>query len=199
MATNNNANYGKADSIDRYSQTGTRAVMRKPLLRQWTTVGDDQTGNTLSDYYLDTEGTTSKLNIHVENKYYWDILGTNCQWYQSGSYTDGSKSVHSYATDGGGRGTYTLPVITNILPYGIAPVGVKNGKSDIYSIKNSENKDRVLNWNLLDADGSVLTNGDAEKETYDVKVTYEQIAKKDEDGNDVKDKMVRFLPKVDML
>lgn len=205
MATNNNANYGKADSIDRYSQTGTRAVMRKPLLRQWTTVGDDQTGNTLSDYYLDTEGTTSKLNIHVENKYYWDILGTNCQWYQSGSYTDGSKSVHSYATDGGGRGTYTLPVITNILPYGIAPVGVKNGKSDIYSIKNSENKDRVLNWNLLDADGSVLTNGDAEKETYDVKVTYEQIAKKDEDGNDVKDKngkvltegryVVRFYPK----
>ncbi len=205
MATNNNANYGKADSIDRYSQTGTRAVMRKPLLRQWTTVGDDQTGNTLSDYYLDTEGTTSKLNIHVENKYYWDILGTNCQWYQSGSYADGSKSVHSYATDGGGRGTYTLPVITNILPYGIAPVGVKNGKSDIYSIKNSKNKDRVLNWNLLDADGSVLTNGDAEKETYDVKVTYEQIAKKDEDGNDVKDKngkvltegryVVRFYPK----
>lgn len=202
-ATNNNANYGKADSIDRYSQTGTRAVMRKPLLRQWTTVGDDQTGNTLSDYYLDTEGTTSKLNIHVENKYYWDILGTNCQWYDSGSYADGSKSVHSYATDGGGRGTYKLPVITNILPYGIAPVGVKDGKSDIYSTKNNENADRVLNWDLLDASGQALT--DNEKETYDVKVTYEQIARKDEDDNVVKDDngktvtegryVVRFYPK----
>lgn len=71
-ATNNDADYGDANCIDRYSQTGTRAVMRKPLLRQWTTTGkDDTTGQSLSDYYLDTEGTTSKLNIHVENKYYW--------------------------------------------------------------------------------------------------------------------------------
>lgn len=203
-ATKNDADYGEANRIDRYSQTGTRAVMRKPLLRQWTTVGDDKSGQTLSDYYLDTEGTTSKLNIHVENKYYWDSLGTNFNYYYNGggNYTEGTKSVHSYATDGGGCGTYSLPVVTNILPYGLAPVGVKDGNSDIYSTKNNENEDRILNWDLLNIDGQPLTN--EEKSNYDVKVTYEQIARKDDDGQDIKENgktvtegryVVRFYPK----
>ena len=200
--TKNNANYGKADSHNRYAQTGTRAVMRKPLLRQWTTVGNDITGHELSDYYVDTEGSNTKLNIHVENKYYWDELGTNCEKYYSNSYTNGTKEKHSYATDGGGRGTYMLPVITNILPYGVAPVGEKNGKNSVYSAKVDENGIRTLSWDLLDTNGKPLST--SEKELYDVKVTYEQIAKVDSDGNKVTDKdgkkvtegryVVRFYP-----
>ena len=204
-ATKNNADYSIARTIDRYSQTGTRAVMRKPLLRQWTTTGDDTTGQTLSQYYLDTEGTTSKLNIHVENKYYWDSLGTNYNYYynRGTNYTNCTKEKHSYATDGGGRGTYSLPIITNILPYGIAPVGTDSAnKSDIYSTSNSQNDSRTLNWKLLDLDGNELTD---EQNSYDVKVTYEKIVRKtsagevvkDENGNEVTEGryVVRFYPK----
>lgn len=205
-ATNNDADYGDANCIERYSQTGTRAVMRKPLLRQWTTTGkDDTTGQSLSDYYLDTEGTTSKLNIHVENKYYWDSLGTNYErYYNDGvNYAECTKEKHSYATDGGGRGTYSLPVITNILPYGIAPVGTDSAnKSDIYSTNNSQNDSRTLNWKLLDLDGNELTN---EQNSYDVKVTYEKIVRKTSAGEVVRDEngkavtegryVVRFYPK----
>lgn len=205
-ATNNDADYGDANCIDRYSQTGTRAVMRKPLLRQWTTTGkDDTTGQSLSDYYLDTEGTTSKLNIHVENKYYWDSLGTNYErYYNDGvNYAECTKEKHSYAIDGGGRGTYSLPVITNILPYGIAPVGTDSAnKSDIYSTNNSQNDSRTLNWKLLDLDGNELTN---EQNSYDVKVTYEKIVRKTSAGEVVRDEngkavtegryVVRFYPK----
>ena len=183
----NNYSYYLANNQDRYSQTGTRAVMRKPLLRQWTTVGDDKTGKTLSDYYLEAEGGQTDFNIHVENKYYYDELGSDWENYYSNSYATGSKEQHSYATDGGSRGTYYLPVVTNILPYGIAPVGVDNssGTSNIgiFSTKANENINRELNWELLNIDGSALTG--SEKDLYDVEVEYIYIPRLDEDGNEV--------------
>lgn len=73
-------------------------------------------------------------------------LGTNYErYYNDGvNYAECTKEKHSYATDGGGRGTYSLPVITNILPYGIAPVGTDSAnKSDIYSTNNSQNVQKL--------------------------------------------------------
>ncbi len=185
-AVNNAYNYKDASDSGRYAQTGTRAVMRKPVLRQWTTVGNDIDGTTVSDYYVNTEVDNVKFNIHVENKYYWDALGTNGGYNSSlvDNYYSITKELHSYATDGGARGAYILPVITNILPYGIAPIGkTAKGEKDVYSTDNSKNSDLTLSWELLGLNGETIDP--AEQELYETSVSYELIQRIDAEGNPV--------------
>ena len=168
------------DSIDRYSsgttmfyaETGTRAVLRKPLVRSWTTisetVGSNETemyGKNVEQYYTETQGEVNWINVHVENNYYWDQYG------YSGSVGirgyNNEKTLHSYGTDGGQKGSLSLPVITNILPYGIVPVAADGSR---YTTDNTKNN-KPLNWELYDKDAT--TNLADQKALYDTEVYYD--------------------------
>ena len=174
VTNNGYTQYAKADKQDLYAQTGTRAVMRKPFVRLWATVGDDLTGATHRQYYTDTEGQINKINIHVENKYWWDQYAPNGE-----SGRGYEKYRHNYEVDGGSRGTLVLPVITNVLPLGITPVAADGS---LYSPDNAANAQKTLDWTLYERDlhpGADVKNiteaPAAEKAKYAVQVTYEQI------------------------
>ncbi|MCU6761032.1 Serine-aspartate repeat-containing protein D precursor [uncultured Roseburia sp.] len=193
--------YGDADKTNLYAQTGTRAVMRKPFVRMWATIGDDVTGNTREDYYTDTEGERNQLNIHVENKYWLDEYAPNAESKYSYQY---SKFVHNYEVDGGSRGTLILPVITNILPYGVVPVA-KDGT--LFSQNNDENAVKELNWTLYQrdltagADVKSVIEAPEEKAKYQGVVTYEQVECQDSQGNSTGQTqgryVVRLIPAAD--
>lgn len=194
--------YADADKNNLYAQTGTRAVMRKPLVRLWTTLGSDLTGNTREDYYTDTEGEANFLNIHVENMYWWDYYALNGR-YLNGAYRY-EKYLHNYEVDGGSRGTLILPVVTNILPYGIVPVA---DDGTLFCEYNAKNAQKTAQWTLYQrsadsgADKSKFKEAADEKEKYEVKVTYEQIELQGEDGTPTGNYegryVVRFIPKAD--
>ena len=173
------------DSIDRYSsgktmfyaETGTRAVLRKPLVRSWATisetVGSNETemyGKNVEQYYTETQGEVNWINVHVENNYYWDQYG------YSGSVGirgyNNEKTLHSYGTDGGQKGSLSLPVITNILPYGIVPVAADGSR---YTTDNTKNN-KPLNWELYDKDAT--TNLADQKALYDTEVYYDASTKR---------------------
>lgn len=179
---NGSYHFTNNDSIGRYSsgttmffaETGTRAVQRKPLVRSWATIsetiGKDETemyGKTVEQYYTETQGEVNWINVHVENNYYWDEYG-----YSGSAGTEGynnEKSLHSYGTDGGQKGSLSLPVITNILPYGIVPVAADGSR---YTTDNDKNN-KPLNWELYDKDATTkLTDQMA---LYDTEVYYDVL------------------------
>ncbi len=137
------------DGVTVYAQTGTHAIMRKPFVRVWNTVSDynksegtvnadgTKTGNTSEaiqvvneDYFVDTETDFRQLNVHVENRYWLNDQPYYFQRYMNtghrygadaGYNTYNSKYHNNYAVDGGQEGTLVLPVITVVLPFGVAP------------------------------------------------------------------------------
>ena len=76
-----------------YAQTGTQAVMRKPVVRVWNTISlpdvltdavvdgegaetagtvTDGVGKDSANYYLEAETDTRQVNVHVENRFWWE-------------------------------------------------------------------------------------------------------------------------------
>ena len=167
-----------------YANTGTRAHMRKPMIRTWTTIGEDNVaGNKAADYYVDPQGDSSAVNIHVENKYWLNTLAPDHMWYDyySTHYRETFKVRHTYATDGGNMGTLFYPVITEILPAGIVP---KDVNGDLFTHNNEENAKKKLDWTLKGADyngGSLeeLKEYQDEKELYQCTVEYIELAGED--------------------
>ncbi|MDE6111187.1 MAG: hypothetical protein K2F65_04635, partial [Eubacterium sp.] len=184
-----------------FASTGTRAHMRKPLIRTWTTVGKDNiAGHDVSSYYVDPQGDNSTMNIHVENKYWLNTLAPDFQYtYSSGgsypSYTEYysyNKSKHNYAIDGGNMGTLYYPVVTDILPAGIVP---KDVNGDLFTKNNEENAKKELSWTLYGADYNNNVLGafatlDTEKDIYSAKVEYIEL--EGEDGTPDGRYMVTF-------
>ncbi|MDE6723164.1 MAG: hypothetical protein K2J55_03095, partial [Eubacterium sp.] len=154
-----------------FASTGSRAHMRKPLIRTWTTVGKDNIdGHDTSSYYVDAQGANSTMNIHVENKYW---LNTLCRDYSYTYY----RVHHKYATDGGNKGTLYYPVVSDILPAGIVP---KDINGDLFTKDNEKNATKELAWTLYGADytNDVLGNMeilDDEKAIYTAKVEYIEV------------------------
>ena len=125
-----------------YAETGTNAIQRKPLVRTWHTISQYQPeADKMSDpeqrdrdmYFVDTEGDPRQLNVHVENRYW--LNDQPYTWATNTSYSgywrnveDTSKHANNYATDGGQKGTLVLPVVTVVLPYGIAPYDSETGQ-----------------------------------------------------------------------
>lgn len=178
--------YYSSGNTTTYASTGTRAQMRKPMLRTWTTMGDDLgenwKGSILEQYYTNVEGEQSAINIHVENKYYWDELATNGHGAMTG-YNDGNstiKHLHNYSTDGGNEGTFFFPVVTNILPAGTVPMYKveENGKViyKTFTTDNVENAKHTVDWILYDNSGTVLPD---EQCLYTAKVEYVEITNDD--------------------
>ncbi len=127
-------------------------------------------GKNVEQYYTETQGEVNWINVHVENNYYWDQYG------YSGSVGirgyNNEKTLHSYGTDGGQKGSLSLPVITNILPYGIVPVAADGSR---YTTDNTKN-DKPLNWELYDKDAT--TNLADQKALYDTEVYYDDSTKR---------------------
>ncbi len=199
--TDGYASYAVADTNDRYAQTGTSAEMRKPFLRLWSTVSEadstEKTGSAVEGYYLDTEGDTANINVTVENRYWWDYYGGNGQW----NYIY-DKYKHSYPMDGGSMGTYYLPVVTVILPYGIVPMA---DDETTFTTNNKENATKQLKWDLS---GRVSANSTEtellsqdEMDKFETSVTYEEIEAVDENGDPTGETegryVVRFEAKAD--
>ena len=124
-----------------YAETGTNAIQRKPLVRTWHTISQYQPeADKMSDpeqrdrdmYFVDTEGDPRQLNVHVENRYWLNDQPLTWQntidgnWGHTG--VQNSKHANNYATDGGQKGTLVLPVVTVVLPYGIAPYDSETGQ-----------------------------------------------------------------------
>lgn len=175
-----------------YAATGTRAQMRRPFIRTWATVGEPGVNDgDARSYYFNGEEETSTLNLHVENHYWLDTLALN--YYNSsttGSYSL-MKHLHSYAADGGSRGTLFEPVVTNILPSQLIPLA---SDGTLYSTDNSENAGKSLNWRLLDSHDAEIT-GD-EKNIYDYRVQAVELAR--EDGGTETRFMVQFFVKPEL-
>jgi len=64
-----------------------------------------------TDYYLAAETDTRQLNIHVENRYWWDQYA-RYSWYNSVQ----EQRTANYTTNGGQKGDLILPVVTTVLP-----------------------------------------------------------------------------------
>mgnify|MGYP007025240515 CR=1 FL=1 len=66
----------------------------------------------------ETETDTRQVNVHVENRFWWDSLCRNYS-YVSGSDTGWSineNRTHTYSVEGGQMGALVLPVVTVGLP-----------------------------------------------------------------------------------
>ncbi len=173
--------YYGSGKIDVYASTGTRAKKRKPLIRTWTTLGNDLDGKNIKDYYLNAELDESSMNIHVENNYYWNDLSTNWSGSASGNYGNSGtmRHLHNYSTDGGNRGTFFFPVVTNILPENIVPKDI-NGQ--LFTTDNSVNAAKQLSWTLYDGATNLPVN--TEQNLYQSIVEYIEIDKEDGSGKE---------------
>ncbi len=87
-------------------------------------------------YFVDTESDARQLNVHVENRdwladqpYTWYDLdydrgyksGTGYYSTQPNTAYATSEYTNNYSVDGGQKGTLALPMVTVVLPYGVAP------------------------------------------------------------------------------
>lgn len=174
--TDDMVDYSNADVRNIYAETGTRAIQRKPLVRTWTTISesvgnnnDEMYGTEVEQYYTETQGEVNWLNIHVENKYWWDQYAVNT--YTSEYYIR-EKPVHNYNVDGGQKGTLSLPVITNVLPYGIVPVAEDGNR---FTTNNTENEGKKVCWEMYDRD---LNKLDDQKSLYDTLAYYDETTKR---------------------
>ncbi len=170
-----------------YASTGTRAHMRKPVIRTWTTVGNNNiSGNDINGYYVNGEGDSSKLHIHVENKYYLNDHAPNIwRWNNIGLYY---KVYHTYAVDGGSKGTLYYPVVTNILPAGIVP---KDENGHLFTENNETNKNQTLSWSMADGNGVTVN----EKDLYNAKVEYVELESEEGNGKVEGRYKITFVPK----
>ena len=181
ISGNQKAYYGSGNTST-YAATGTRTHMRKPLIRTWTTMGDDIDGKDPNDYYVHPEAGTGILNIHVENKYYWNDQSTNGHGALTGNADSNNavRHLHNYSTDGGSQGTLFFPVVTNILPEGVVPKDV-NGEP--YTKDNAVNEGMTLKWDIYD--GQTKNNlNTVEKGLYTTKVEYIELDKEDGSGKE---------------
>ena len=111
--------YGEEGTPTLYAQTGTRAQMRKPVVRMWNTLGTNGVTGNLSEYYAESEGAVRQLNVHVENRYWWDHTAQNVttknsgDWYHEGGWWE--RLYHTYSVDGGQQGDLVMPVVTVVL------------------------------------------------------------------------------------
>ncbi|WP_423775626.1 hypothetical protein [Adlercreutzia equolifaciens] len=212
-----------------YAQTGTQAVMRKPVVRVWNSIslpdvlaGDQETGtvtdavgSTSANYYMEAETDTRQVNVHVENRFWWDSLCRNYS-YVSGSDTGWSineNRTHTYSVEGGQMGALVLPVVTVVLPFGITPLHRETRKPygqwpgrtqeflyEDWDIAQSTN----ANWNNQ---GQVNQNEPLEwlKDNFAATVTYEKVEADatqypaDDINDDNYRFVVRFIPKGDDL
>lgn len=62
-----------------YAQTGTSARVRKPVVRTWSTIGADGVTGSSPEYYMESEADRRQVNVHVENRYWWNRLAHNQQ------------------------------------------------------------------------------------------------------------------------
>ena len=181
-----------------YAQTGTTAVQREPLVRVWNTLGENGVSGSVADYYLMQEADHRQLNVHVENRYWWNDI-------QKTSYQN---HYHNYATDGGARGDLVLPVVTTVLPQGIAPVDRDTGLPYSPSPDVEQNFDQA-DWGVSYTDGATANEPDANAEDmqpgFRATVTYEKVTMTDTDGDTAASDgeeyryVVRFLPQDDDL
>ena len=193
VSGNLKAYYGSGKTST-YAATGTRAHMRKPFIRTWTTMGDDIDGKDPNAYYLHPEAGTGVLNIHVENKYYWDELATNSHGSMTSGGKDGNSAIrhlHNYSTDGGNQGTLFFPVITNILPEGVVP---KDVNGDPFTKDNVVNNGMTLKWDIYDGQTKNDLNA-TEKDLYTTKVEYIELDKEDGSGKEGRFKVTFYQDK----
>lgn len=156
-----------------WAQTGTQAIMRKPLVRTWASLGENGVTGGLEEYYLNGEFDASQMNVHVENRYWWDEYVTDAD--VSGGYEAG---LHGYATDGGSKGDLVLPVVTTVLPQDIAVID-EDGKP--YPTDGTQHE--LTSWKLSTAtaddyavDSTALTVEDATaKSRFSATVSYEEV------------------------
>ena len=120
----------------------------------------------------------SKLNIHLENKYYWPSQSRAGYFpgVDGGNHETYERSYHSYTVDGGNKGTLFYPVVNDFLPQGIVP---KDTEGKLYSKAAADNAGKTLDWALLDASGKPVAS---EKSNYEATVEYVEL--KTEDGAD---------------
>lgn len=159
------------------ASTGTRAKMRKPMIRTWTTVGKKPGSSDISDYYVMSEGESGNINIHLENKYYWPSQTVNgiLTGVDGNNHSIFERNQHSYTVDGGNMGTLFEPVVNDLLPQGIVPKD-KDGK--LFTKDNEANAKKTLAWTLLDKEGNP---DDGEKAKYTASVEYVPLTNEDGD------------------
>ena len=178
--------YGEEGTPTLYAQTGTRAQMRKPVVRMWNTLGTNGVTGNLSEYYAESEGAVRQLNVHVENRYWWDHTAQNVttknsgDWYHEGGWWE--RLYHTYSVDGGQQGDLVMPVVTVVLPENIVPLRA-NGEP--YSrLPDVEQGFAADDWSVNYArearvgnTGQLTNNMDAPEAWRDFKatVTYENV------------------------
>lgn len=176
----------RAENPELYAQTGTYAIQRKPLVRVWNDIGNAGYSDEAKEYYLATEGDRRQLNIHVENRYWMDYYAFNAAQSittDSGSSTPTFNDARydTYATKGGSKGDLVLPVVTTVLPYGIAPLSNDTGMP----YEPLENQEQVMpdaDWSMVYSPNSTVAHKDqlagddkVAKQGFRATVTYELV------------------------
>jgi hypothetical protein len=195
-ADKNTAAIGNSDTR-LYAQSGNQAVAREPFVRLWGDVGERDENGVLdeSNFYVDLETESYKINVNVENRYY------AAEYPYTNQYGYGKSSInYSYnLADGGARGTLFDPVFTVVLPYGVMPLnrdgelysstkdatpsnGINNTTDSVswtldvsewYTNENSQGNNQKLH-EVSEAD---LAAQNLTKDQFTVQVTFDETAK----------------------
>ena len=175
-----------------YAQTGTSAVQRKPVMRVWNTIGVDGVGSDASQYYMSGESDVRQLNVHVENRYWWNDTAVDLASRNGAEKTElYERRTHTYSVDGGQRGSIPQPAVTVVLPENLAPVNAKTNRpyARLLGVAQPfEHTDasgaREADWSLniatdatSDSKWKLANNQDVANNLsmYDATVTYEAV------------------------
>ena len=208
-----------AKAARKYAVSGTEAMVKIPTIRHWSEVDGDENSSLhnkygeskFDEFYQSLEDGSFKISMFAENQFVWE----NMQAKDYGiHYRYGDEAFMAnvprlddagmpYAT---GYGNYSLPVLTDLLPYGIVPVdayGVpypRNGRSsdgNLLNFNSEEVKRRGISFELdvtdviseepsRDGKLSAVT-----KDKYHAEIDFIET---DENGNAVNRYLVKFVP-----
>ncbi|MEE0706949.1 MAG: hypothetical protein UCH28_11300, partial [Adlercreutzia sp.] len=213
-----------------YAQTGTDAVMRKPVVRVWNSISlpdvltdaqvdadgnetagtqTDGVGKTSANYYLEAETDTRQVNVHVENRFWWDSY---TRYYGDNNYRGyviNESRWATYSKAGGQMGDLVLPVVTVVLPKGITPVH-RVTRQPYGQWPGVKQEFLYEDWDIAKSEGATWSNqtGVTQNETrqwlednFTATVTYEHVTADETEypaadiNNDEYRFVVRFIPK----
>lgn len=123
--------YSAGSNTDHKGLTGTEAVLRKPVIRTYLTVGENVPA-ARQDYYVNGNIQVTKVQLHAENNYYrgaytyYTHSNTNSNNAVTNAWAvrdrDYDQAASSVAVIGGSKGNWQEPVISALFSPQMVPL-----------------------------------------------------------------------------
>ena len=186
-----------------FAVTGTTVYMRKPNVNTWVTLNNSSDGkfkaNDYKTYYINKIGESTKVNVHIQNKFNLENVLSNYSMTKAAILT-GRSTYFENDTEKNNIGSKEVPSngdyedrkykINQKFRYNVGTIGGNEGDyvspvvnvilpTSLYPIKKDgkavkENGENIISWKLYDKDGNLLAN---EQNKYNTKVTILNVPK----------------------